>query len=954
LALHPGTRLGPYEITAPLGVGGMGEVYRATDTNLKRQIAIKVLPAAVAGDSERLARFQREAEILAALNHPNIAHIYGLERQEGRDGQEGSCALVMELVEGPTLADRIARLRAPSASAREAGIPIDEALSIARQIAEALEAAHEQGIIHRDLKPANIKVREDGTVKVLDFGLAKAMESPGAPSTDAMNSPTISMHATQAGIILGTAAYMAPEQARGKAVDRRADIWAFGVVLFEMLSGHPPFPGDDISQVLARVIDREPDWAGLPVETPPRLRQLVRRCLEKDAKRRLRDIGEARVRIEDLLSGARNEVDAVRTSSASRERAEPTTSWRHALPWFGVAASLAAAGAMLMLWAPWHVGPQVSVQRLSAELGADASLPTNRGLAAVLSPDGKLLAFVGDHEVGGEQQLYVRRLDQLSAAPIAGTDGASAPFFSPDGQWIAFFTGDTAGVRLKKVPVAGGAVVTLSDAVVRSNTAGLDGAWTDAGEIVLSSYVEAGPGAGIQRLFRVPTAGGKAEPVTTSAEGQSNQRWPQMLPGGKAVLYTSNSSRINWDDADIVVQPFPGGAPKIVQRGGFYARYLESGHLVYIHDGGLFAAPFDLDRLEVTGPAVPAIETVVSNSSGVTAGGQFAVSRTGTLVYMPARSAGDAAPIQWMDRDGKTTPLRATPANWSNLVFSPDGRMVAMEIADGRQRDVWVYDWERGTTSRLTFEGDGEKPVWTPDGRRLVFRSALGDKSARNLYWKRSDGTGETQRLTESKNSQGAWSWHPSGKFLAFHENDPRTRDDVLILPMEGDEASGWKPGKPIVFLNSTYDERDPMFSPDGRWLAYTSNETGRDEVYVRPFQHAGGKFSVSTGGGTLPTWSLARHELFYAAPDGHIMVATYAAEGDAFRAEKPQLWSDGRFMRRSARGAGPTRSFDLHPDGNRFALSAVSGKDTETKQDKLVFVFNFFDELRRIAPSKK
>jgi Tol biopolymer transport system component len=307
-----------------------------------------------------------------------------------------------------------------------------------------------------------------------------------------------------------------------------------------------------------------------------------------------------------------------------------------------------------------------------------------------------------------------------------------------------------------------------------------------------------------------------------------------------------------------------------------------------------------------------------------------------------------------MDRDGKTTPLRATPANWSNLVFSPDGRRVAMEIADGRQRDVWVYDWERGTTSRLTTEGDGEKPVWTPDGQRVVFRSNHADKSSFNLYWKRSDGTGETQQLTTSKNSQGAWSWHPSGKFLAFHENDPRTRDDVMILPMEGDEASGWKPGKPKVFLNSRYDERDPMFSPDGRWLAYTSNETGRDEVYVQPFPGPGTKFPVSNGGGTLATWSRARQELFYAAPDGHIMVVTYAAEGDAFRAQKLQLWSDGRFIRRSARGGGPTRSFDLHPDGNRFALAAVSGRETETKQDKLVFVFNFFDELRRIAPAKK
>ena len=397
-----------------------------------------------------------------------------------------------------------------------------------------------------------------------------------------------------------------------------------------------------------------------------------------------------------------------------------------------------------------------------------------------------------------------------------------------------------------------------------------------------------------------------------------------------------------------MVQALPTGTRTVVQRGGYHGRYLPSGHLVYLHDGTLFAAPFDLDRLAVTGPPVPALEGVTSNAN--TGGAQFAVSASGTLVYLPGQSTSTGFPIHWMDHEGKTTPLRATPANWFNPVFAPDGRRLAVDILDGNGRDVWVYEWARDTLTRLTFDPtDDRKPVWTPDGRRIVFASTRADKSTTNLYWQRADGTGDAQRLTESKNQQFPASWHPSGKFLAFEEINPQTGYDLMILPMEGDEASGWKPGKPTVFLNSPFAEREPMFSPDGRWLAYVSNETGRNEVYVRPFPGPGGKWQISIAGGDYPTWSRAKRELFYGAPNGQIMIASYAVEGDSFRAEKPRLWSDGRFVAR-----GLNRMFDLHPDGTRFALAASAQAAGGAKQDKVVFFFNFFDELRRVAPRAK
>ena len=909
MALTPGTRLGVYDITAPIGEGGMGQVYRATDTTLGRQVAIKILPDAFASDTDRLNRFEREANTLATLNHPHIAAIYGFEKSSGLH------ALVMELVEGEDLSQRIAR----------GPIPLDEAMPIARQIADALEAAHEQGIIHRDLKPANIKVRPDGTVKVLDFGLAKAME-PASVSPNAMNSPTITTPAmTLQGVILGTAAYMAPEQAKGRAVDKRADIWAFAVVLYEMLTGRRLFEAEDMSETLAAVLTRDVSLTTLPAAVPARVRALLRDCLIRDPRQRLRDIGDARIVLEQVIAGAPGDV----STPASVTAVVPA--WRRALPWASTAALAAGLAAVLVLWVPWgRASPPASV-RMSVELGTDASPATVAlGDVTILSPDGAVVAFEAQ-KGGGGPQLYVRRLTQLQATPLAGTDDADSPFFSPDGQWIAFF----AGGKLKKVPVTGGAAVTLCDAAN-----GRGGAWGEDGTIVFSPDIIANV-----HLLRVSSAGGTPEPLTSLTEGEPTQRWPQVLPGGKGVLFTGGTNGA-YEGANIVVQSLPAGARKIVQRGGYHGRYLPSGHLVYIHAGTLFAAPFDLDRLEVTAQPVPALEGVTSNSASGSA--QFAVSATGTLVYLPGQSTSSEVPIHWMNHEGKTTLLRATPANWLNLHFAPDGRRIALQIDDGQNIDVWVSEWARDTLTRLTFDPAADtKPVWTPDGRRIVFASDRADTSTPNLYWQRADGTGGAQRLTDSKNFQSPASWHPSGKFLAFEENNPQTGYDLMILRMEGDEASGWKPGKPSVFLNSPFAEREPMFSPDGRWLAYWSNETGRQEVYVRPFPGPGGKWQISTGGGVYPTWSRTKHELFYGTPSGQIMVAAFTVEGDSFRSEKPRLWSDGRFSVRST-----TRSFDLHTDGERFALAPAAQTPGGGKQDHVTFIFNFFDELRRIAPA--
>jgi serine/threonine-protein kinase len=904
MSLERGARIAHYEILDLLGRGGMGEVYRATDTKLNRDVALKLLPDQFTSDSDRMERFQREAKLLASLNHSNIAAIYGIEESDR------TRALVIELVGGPTLADRIA----------QGPMPVVEVLTIAKQIAEAIEYAHEKGIIHRDLKPANIKLTSDGQVKVLDFGLAKAMSDEARFAANS-NSPTLSLAATQAGIILGTASYMSPEQAKGKAVDRRADIWAFGVVVYEMLTSRLMYAGETASETMAQVMMTDPDWNALPADTPPGFRHLLRRCLTKDPRRRMRDIGEVRIAIEELIANPQPQ--------ATQPEAAPTRSGSRALPWVVAALALAVAGAAV--WSSFRVKPlPQSTIRLTSELGGDVTLTLGTGAAAFLSPDGKMIAFIASKPPNQMAQIYVRRLDQLQPNPLSSTTGARNAFFSPDGQWIGFF----ADGKLKKVSVTGGAAVTLCDA---EDDRG--GTWLDADSIVFTPNTRS-------VLMKVSSAGGKPQPLTKFMEGEITHRWPHALPGRQAVLFVGSLTSNNYETANIEVHSLRTGETKVVQRGGYYPQYSTNGYLLYVHEATLFALPFDSNKLDVNGQPVPALEGVLSTP--INGAAQFNVAANGTLVHLAGASVIPGIAIDFLTRDGKTRPLRPTLAGYFNLMFSPDGRRLAFEMTD-QQYDIWVYEWERDTMTRLTFDpAQDRRPVWTPDGRRIVFSSQRADKATFNLYWVRADGTGEPQRLTESKNAQFPTSWHPSGKFLAYYELRPQTAD-LMILPMEGDEASGWKPGQPTAFLATPFSESEAIFSPDGRWIAYQSDESGKREVYVRPFPGPGGKWQVSTNGGMVPKWSKTGKELFFETLDNKIMFATYKVEGDSFRSDKPQLLSD--IITVADRGGLP--AFDLHPDGQRLAVFTRPESQLLGKLDKVTFVFNFADELRKIVPVK-
>jgi serine/threonine-protein kinase len=930
-ALQAGARLGSYAIEGLLGSGGMGEVYKARDGTLNRSVAIKVLPNLLADDPDRLSRFRREAQILAALNHPNIAHIYGLDAQDGADRPDGHplSFIVMELVEGEDLSQVIAR----------GALTLSEALPIARQIIDALDAAHGQGIVHRDLKPANIKIRKDGTVKVLDFGLAKALALTTPSGMEIASVPTASIRSTEAGLVLGTAPYMAPEQALGKTVDKRADIWSFGCVLFEMLSGRHAFAGHDVSDTLSHVIGKDPEWTALPSATPAPIVRMLRHCLHKDRSRRLADIADARLAIEEALSPSTELGD---TRGGTRVR--PAAAWWRALPWILVAASGGALAFVLLVRSPSRTTPIAAPLRLTAELGP-GKVPTFGSSASLaLSPNGTELAFIGHKLTDRVSRLFVRRLDhQEDAVLLPETDDAMSPFFSPDGQWLAFF----AAGKLKKISVSGGATITLCDA-----PNGRGGDWGSDGTIFFSPDRQT-------TLSRVSAEGGAPVVTTTLDAGEVTQRFPQVLPGGKALLYTSlspQSTDFDFDKGNLVVQPLPTGTRKVLQRGAYFGRYMPSGHLIFMHNGTLFAEGFDLARLEVTSSPIPVIDGV--ETATLLGAGLFAVSNTGMLAYTPVESAGGRIrPIEWIDRSGKVTSLQSAASDWGALAFAPDGRRFAFQVWDDKQVDIWVADWARGALARLTTSNShSQSPVWTPDGRRVAFASQRGERQVGNtfnLYWQRADGSGNVQRLTTSDNAQAPGSWHPNGKVLAFEERAP-SHFNVMLLAMEGDEASGWTPGKPTTLLSADFDQRAPAFSPDGQWLAYESSRTGELNVYVRPFPGPGDQLQISTDGGVLPTWSQTRRELLYSRFDGQIMVVNYSVAGASLKAEPPRPWPGARYNARSI-FANHSRDFDLHPDGNRLALATVGAAPGPPVRRFPINIFlNFFDELRRIAPAQK
>jgi serine/threonine protein kinase/Tol biopolymer transport system component len=912
--LEPGTAVGPYRIEALIGAGGMGEVYRARDTKLDRDVALKVLPESLTHDPDRLTRFSREAQVLASLNHPNIAAIHGFEDRGDVH------ALVLELVEGPTLADRIGRRP----------LPLPEALPIARQIADALAAAHEHGVIHRDLKPANIKVRGDGTVKVLDFGLAKPLQdaasaqSGSEPPLPALQSPSImSPVVTATGAILGTAAYMSPEQAKGRPADKRVDVWAFGCVIYETLTGKRAFNGDDVSDTLASVLKSQPDWTALPDDTPAAIRRLLRRSLEKDPRRRLSDMSDARLEIDEAQEFAGADA-APATGPRVATQVRPAPAWT-------IAATLAAALiSAIVLWSPWRVVPLAVSEHLSVDLGADAFLGGSVGgmLQLAISPDGSMLAFVAERD--GVDRLYLRRFAQLQALPLV-TGQVSEPFFSPDGEWIGFFS--IADHKLKKIRVAGGAAVAICDI----DTLFPRGAsWGDDGFIVFNPDPSAWT-----PLLRVPAAGGKPEPLSTLSEGEIAHRWPQVMPGAHALLYASFGTQGGIDASNIVAQRLPSGPSKTVIRGAHYARYLRSGHLVYAQGAALFAVPFDVNRLEVTGQPVAIVQGVTTYT--VSGAPLFAVSDAGTLAYVPGDLITTDAPMMWMRRDGTMTPMRSVPRDWRAPQFSPDGKRIAFHVDDGRQLDVYTYEWARDFTTRLTSDPAVDSyPVWSPDGRTIVFASSRGVKQLANLYWASADGSGEAHRLTTSDDRQLATSWHPSGKYLAFDQQISPREWDLMVLPMDV-SGSVWTAGTPTRVMSKIAQRPTAVFSPDGRWVAYTSNESGRSEVFVRSFPGPGAQWQVSTSGGWVPTWSRRRHELVYLSllPDSHLMVVSYTIEGETFRGGPPQKWSEQPIS-----GRPTARSFDLHPDGDRIVASG--DLTTTTNVDKVVLVTNVLDDVRR------
>jgi serine/threonine-protein kinase len=867
----------------------MGEVYRANDSRLARDVALKVLPDLFARDHERMARFEREAKVLASLNHPHIAALYGFEESANNR------ALVMELIEGPTLAERI----------RQGPMQLDEVLPIAQQIADALEFAHERSIIHRDLKPANIKLTADGQVKLLDFGLAKALEGESAEE-ELQNSPTLTAAATRAGVLLGTAAYMSPEQARGKRVDRRADIWAFGCVLYEMLSGHHAFAGETTSDILAGVIRAEPDWSWVPSSIPLRIRELLRRCLQKDPRQRLRDIGEARITIEAAIAGS-HEVPVA-----------PTPAPRRALtvPWVITGVAVVSAVALAIFYS--RSSRPDPHQILRASLSLDQSVygvfSPNPGSPVVISPDGSHIVFVGSVP-SKAPQLFLRTLDQQTSTPVPGTEGAAQPFFSPDGQWIGFFLNG----KMRKVPLAGGIPISLSDAVIPHGAS-----WATDGTIVYAPSLGSG-------LMRIPSGGGTPQTLTTPDQKnhELSHRWPQILPGNKAVLFTIQlATQSSYDEARIALLSLDTGKWRTLFDGGCYARYVNSGHIIYAHAGALMTVPFDLAHLQVTGPATPAQDAVIT-SVGTSGSAEYDISNSGTLVYIPGSTHPPDLSLVWVDRQGKSTDLGAPVNTYADPNISPDGKRVVVQILGG-PRDLWIYDFNRKTLMRLTFSVAAASALWFPDNRRILYRTSVPGFSIRS---KLADGSGSDQVLLGSDfddSYSSPSSISPDGKTLLFGHQTPSGGTGTYSLSLDG--TTNIQP-----FLESSALQSQARFSPDGHWVAYRSNESSKDEIYVQPFPGPGGKWMISNSGGEFARWSRDGREIFFRSEDK--MMAVSVETQPTFKAGTPKVL----FQTTGFLGQG---NYDVAPDGQHFLL--IKEKDSPPSSKQVNIVSHWTDELAR------
>ena len=886
-----GRRFGSYEVLARLGAGGMGEVYRARDTRLGRDVAVKVLPASFVADRERLARFEREARVLAALHHPNIATIFGIE-EANPESRTPNPVLVLELVDGETLADRIAR----------GPIAWRDALPIARQICEALEAAHEKGIVHRDLKPSNIALTRGGAVKVLDFGLAKGSDAL-APQT---------MTATREGALLGTAAYMSPEQARAQTVDKRTDVWAFGCVLFEMLTGRTPFPGATASDHIAAILERDPAWESVPPSTPPDIHRLLRRCLEKDPKRRLHDIADARIEIEGPTVTTRTLPGGFRNAVV---RLPPS-----------IAAVLFAVLLGLVAWniRGWRATPSAR-QMTRFVVQPPAASPIIREFA--LSPDGSRLVFAAQESAGTLTRLFLRRLDQFDTVPLVGTEGARHPFFSPDGQWIGFDTDDA----LKKI-----SATAAASPIELAEISEIFGAtWTAQNTIIVSTSNHG--------LQRVPDAGGQQTAMTTLDSGrhERDHHNPELLPGGKAVLFTIHEHRESGDTFRVAAQALASGERRILIDQGFDAHYLPTGHLVYANGTSIFGVPFDAQTLAANGNPVKLVDDVAMvPADGI---GAFSVSSNGSLVYLPERPAIADRALVWVDRSGKENalPLPRRPFTISRL--SPDGRRIAftaLTSSNAETADISTYNIATGRARRASFEPYSVGPIWTPDGLRVTYTSTDGRDW--RLLSVPADGTTPPQSVVESHNQIYAAGWTPDSRALLYVER-LAGRDQIMEVEPRGQP-------RPLAVDHgpSFASVSGPALSPDGRWLALVGVETrgSNGNIYVEPFKHPGPRYQVTVDGGIQPLWRRDGREIVYRRGDAVYSVAVEA--GREFVAAKPVLLFRGSYRR----GAPHGPDYDVAPDGSRFLMVRMG--DDELAPRRLHVVMNWVDELERRVPSRR
>jgi Tol biopolymer transport system component len=850
------------EVLGIIGRGGMGEVYRARDTKLKRDVAIKTLPDEFSHDVDRLNRFQREAEVLASLNHPNIAAIYDLQEADG------ARFLVLELVEGETLAERIQR----------GPIPIEEALQIARRICEALEAAHEQGIVHRDLKPANIKITPDDKVKVLDFGLAKAMES--TPTTGVSNSPTLlSAARSNAGLILGTAAYMSPEQAKGKQVDRTTDVWAFGCVLYEILTGRAVFEGETTGEILGGIFKAEPDWRRLPAETPESIRRLLRRCLEKERSLRLHDIADARIEIHDAQNGP---------------QASPAAQWprfRRRLIAVGSALVILTLVASFALVRAFHPVPQALEMRLEISTPPTASPET-----LAISPDGQKIVFVAASE--GQSRLWVRSLDSVSARALTGTDGASFPFWSPDSRSLGFF----ADGKLKRIDVDSASVLILTDAV----NGGRGGSWNRDGTIIFT------PSAANTPIFRISAAGGAPSAITRTNGNETNHRFPYFLPDGNHFLYYVVGAP---ESHGIYVSDLNGSAARRLLDVDSAPVYSSTGQLLFVRQGTLFAQDFDTKRMELKGSPSPIADRIAAAG---TAQGSVAVSAsmTGQLIYRSA-SGGGRRQVVWFDRLGKELTKVGEPTGATELSISPDGRRASLTQQVNQNFDLWLLDLERGVLSRFTSDPAVDNyATWSPDSRRIAFES--NRKGAYDLYQKPAAAAGNEELLLASPNTKGPTDWSPDGRFLLYMDADPKNgSSDLWALPLETDR-------KPFPVTQTSFNERSGQFTPDGRWIAYESDESGRYEIYIQPFPGPGGRVQVSTNGGAQARWRRDGKELFYIALDNRLMGVPIrlASNSQTIDAGAPVPLFTTHIG--GAISVPNKQQYDVSPDGQRFLMNTI------------------------------